>query len=146
MNVINYHLTVLRSSKYKDKEGRCLLFVLNNPDHSPTLQRKQRLTNNNYTSTSNFSATSGGPSALLGNTPLPEGVPHPVEDKSTRDEPILWRLRTTISVVKVRTIICFQHVQLNFEAASSQTRRRGAAVKLQTVLSPLFPHARIWLY
>lgn len=94
------------SSKYKDKEGRSLLFVLNNPDHSPTLQRKHRAqvhNNNNNNTTSN--ATTSGRSTVQDTatpTPYPEGMtPHPdQDDKGTRDEPILWRLRTTISVLK----------------------------------------------
>lgn len=95
------------SSKYKDKEGRCLLFILNNPDDSPTMQRKNRAktqnNNNNTTSdinNNNNNHASTNTPALTGTTPHPEGLtPHP-DDKSARDEPILWRLRTTISVVK----------------------------------------------
>jgi hypothetical protein len=87
------------------------LFVLNNPDHSPTLQRKHRAqvhNNNNNNTTSN--ATTSGRSTVQDTatpTPYPEGMtPHPdQDDKGTRDEPILWRLRTTISVLKVRYLI-----------------------------------------
>jgi hypothetical protein len=127
----------IRSSKYKDKEGRSLLFVLNNPDHSPTLQRKHRAqvhNNNNNNTTSN--ATTSGRSTVQDTatpTPYPEGMtPHPdQDDKGTRDEPILWRLRTTISVLKVRYLIVRPSLTPpSLCAASSQTRRRTAPVEL----------------